>query len=99
MALGLGPQRTGVPQFHLSELRNARTGVAHPCRYRLALMGLARPANPLGIAQRGAPERRLGHASVSFTLDKYSHFMPDDDQQAAVAVANLVDAATRSCHR
>jgi hypothetical protein len=33
MALGLGLQRTGVPQFHLSELRNARTGVAHPCRY------------------------------------------------------------------
>lgn len=36
--------------------------------------------------------RRLGHASVSFTLDKYSHLMPDDDQKAAVAVANLVDA-------
>jgi len=35
--------------------------------------------------------RRLGHASVSFTLDKYSHLMPDDDQQAAVAVAALVD--------
>ena len=29
------------------------------CRYRLASMGLARPANPLGIAQRGAPERRV----------------------------------------
>src|SRR5438132_1320189 len=27
--------------------------------------------------------RRLGHASVSFTLDKYSHLMPDDDQRAA----------------
>jgi integrase len=40
--------------------------------------------------------RRLGHASVSFTLDKYSHLMPDDDQQAAVAVANLVDATSPS---
>ena len=39
--------------------------------------------------------RRLGHASVSFTLDKYSHLMPDDDQQAAVAVANLVDATVQ----
>ena len=37
--------------------------------------------------------RRLGHASVSFTLDKYSHLMPDDDQQAALAVASLVDAS------
>jgi integrase len=35
--------------------------------------------------------RRLGHASVSFTLDKYSHLMPDDDQRAALAVAALVD--------
>lgn len=39
--------------------------------------------------------RRLGHASVSFTLDKYSHLMPDDDQQAALAVAALVDAAAQ----
>ena len=39
--------------------------------------------------------RRLGHASVSFTLDKYSHLMPDDDQQAALAVASLVDASAR----
>jgi integrase len=39
--------------------------------------------------------RRLGHASVSFTLDKYSHLMPDDDQQAAVAVAALVDKAVQ----
>ena len=37
--------------------------------------------------------RRLGHASVSFTLDKYSHLMPDDDQQAALAVAALLDAS------
>ena len=37
--------------------------------------------------------RRLGHASVSFTLDKYSHRMPDDDQQAALAVAALLDAS------
>jgi integrase len=39
--------------------------------------------------------RRLGHASVSFTLDKYSHLMPDDDQQAARAVAALVDTAVQ----
>ena len=39
--------------------------------------------------------RRLGHASVSFTLDKYSHHMPDDDQHAALAVAALVDASGR----
>ena len=32
-------------------------------------------------------------AADGFTLDKYSHLMPDDDQQAALAVAGLVDAA------
>jgi integrase len=35
--------------------------------------------------------RRLGHASVSFTLDRYGHLMPEADGEAAVAVAALVD--------
>lgn len=37
--------------------------------------------------------RRLGHASVSFTLDRYGHLMPEADGEAAVAVAALVDGA------
>lgn len=40
--------------------------------------------------------RRLGHASASFTLDRYAHVMPDDDQGAARAVAALVDSVTGS---
>lgn len=31
--------------------------------------------------------RRLGHASVSFTLDRYGHLMPNAGAQAAAAVA------------
>lgn len=38
--------------------------------------------------------RRLGHASVSFTLDRYGHLMPEADGEAAAAVAALVDGAT-----
>ena len=38
--------------------------------------------------------RRLGHASVSFTLDRYGHLMPDDDAAAAVSVAALVDGTS-----
>lgn len=38
---------------------------------------------------------RLGHASTSFTLDVYGHLMPEDDAQAAAAVAALVDGAGR----
>lgn len=41
-----------------------------------------------------AISRRLGHASVSFTLDRYGHLMPEADGEAAVAVAALVDGAT-----
>lgn len=35
--------------------------------------------------------KRLGHASVSFTYDKYGHLMPKADSDAATAVARLVD--------
>jgi integrase len=35
--------------------------------------------------------KRLGHASVSFTYDKYGHLMPKADTDAAAAVAALVD--------
>jgi len=38
--------------------------------------------------------RRLGPASVSFTLDRYGHAMPDDDAAAALSVAALVDGAS-----
>lgn len=38
--------------------------------------------------------RRLGHASVSFTLDRDGHLMPKQTVNAAAAVAALVDGAT-----
>ncbi len=34
---------------------------------------------------------RLGHTSHSFTMDTYGHLMPDDEGDAAAAVATLVD--------
>ena len=43
-----------------------------------------------------ANSRRLGHASMSFTLDRYGHLMPDAGAQAAAAVAALVDGAASS---
>jgi integrase len=36
---------------------------------------------------------RLGHASVSFTLDVYGHALPGQHADAAAAVADLVDGA------
>ena len=35
---------------------------------------------------------RLGHASVSFTLDTYGHVMPGQQAQAAASAAALVDS-------
>lgn len=37
----------------------------------------------------------LGHASVTFTYDRYGHLMPEADAQAAGAVAALVYGAGR----
>ncbi len=38
--------------------------------------------------------KRLGHASVSFTYDRYGHLMAKADSDAATAVAALVDGET-----
>jgi integrase len=35
---------------------------------------------------------RLGHASVAFTLDTYSHAVPALQESAASFVANLLDS-------
>ncbi len=36
---------------------------------------------------------RLGHASVSFTYDRYGHLMPEAGSTAAAAVAALIDGS------
>ena len=46
---------------------------------------LAAGANPKMVSER------LGHASVAFTLDVYSHVMPGQQADIAAAVARLVD--------
>ena len=37
--------------------------------------------------------RRLGHSSTSFTMDRYGHLLEHAGQQAASAVAAMVDGA------
>jgi integrase len=37
--------------------------------------------------------KRMGHASVAFTLDRYGHLFAEADSNAAAAVAALVDGA------
>jgi len=53
----------------------------HDLRHTHAAHLIAAGVDPLTIS------RRLGHASVSFTLDRYGHLMPDAGANAAAAVA------------
>lgn len=57
----------------------------HDLRHTHASHLLAAGANPKIVSER------LGHSSVSFTLDRYSHVMPGQQADAAAAVAALVD--------
>lgn len=57
----------------------------HDLRHSHCAHLIAAGRNPREISQR------LGHASVSFTLDRYGHLMPEAGAEAAAAVAALVD--------
>jgi integrase len=46
-------------------------------------------------ASSKAVAARLGHSSVSFSLDKYAHATPEGDESAARAVAELGDKSAR----
>ena len=58
----------------------------HDLRHTHAAHLIAAGVDPLTIS------RRLGHASVSFTLDRYGHLMAQAGANAANAVASLLDA-------
>lgn len=57
----------------------------HDLRHTHASHLLAAGVNPKIVSER------LGHSSVSFTLDTYAHVMPGQQAEAAAAVAALVD--------
>ena len=59
----------------------------HGLRHTWASLALQASVNPKVVSER------LGHASVAFTLDRYSHVMPGMQEDAAAAVAALI--ATR----
>ncbi len=56
----------------------------HDCRHTSASLALQAGVNILVVS------KRLGHASVSFTLDTYGHEMPGQQQDAADRVAAVV---------
>ena len=66
----------------------ARTDVPrirlHDLRHTWASLALQAGVNPKVVSER------LGHATVSFTLDTYSHVMPGLQEDAAAKVAALI---------
>ena len=62
----------------------------HGLRHAFATLGLVAGINPKVVSEA------LGHASVSITLDLYSHVLPNMQNELAGAVANLLkrDAQT-----
>ncbi len=56
----------------------------HDLRHTWASLALRDGVNPKVVSER------LGHATVSFTLDVYSHVMPGTQEDAASTVAALV---------
>ncbi len=71
--------------------RVARLGLPrirfHDLRHSHVAHLIAAGEQPLVIS------RRLGHASASFTLDRYGHLFPQAQSTAAAAVAAMVDGA------
>ena len=56
----------------------------HDLRHTYATIALAAGVNPKVVSER------LGHASVAFTLQTYSHVLPAVDEEAARKVADLM---------
>ena len=60
----------------------------HDLRHTHATLGLMADVHPKVM------QERLGHSSVAFTLDIYSHAIPTMQGEAAQKVAALFDQAT-----
>ena len=60
----------------------------HGLRHTYASVALAKGVNPAIVS------RRLGHATVAFTLDVYSHLLPQVDAQAAEVIAAFAAVRT-----
>ncbi len=56
----------------------------HDLRHSYAVASLSAGIHPKVVSER------LGHSTVSFTLDVYSHVLPAMDEEAASRVAGLI---------
>jgi len=57
----------------------------HGLRHAHATLALSAGVNPKIVSER------LGHSSISVTMDIYSHVLPGMQEEAALAVEQLLD--------
>lgn len=62
--------------------------VVHELRHTAAALAIAAGAHPMVV------KTRLGHASITTTMDRYGHLFPDADE----ALADALDATFRQAH-
>jgi integrase len=65
--------------------RRYRRYLLHGLRHTYASLALAKGVNAAIVS------RRLGHATVAFALDIYSHVLPQIDAEAAELIAAFVE--------
>ena len=70
--------RAAVKRSHLPEIR------LHDLRHTHATLALRAGIHPKVVSER------LGHATISITLDTYSHAIPAMQEEAAARIAELV---------
>lgn len=58
----------------------------HDLRHGYITAALSQARMPVKIVSK-----RVGHANVSVTLNRYAHVLPADDEAAAEAVARIVE--------
>jgi integrase len=65
----------------------ARIGL-HECRHPFASLTIAACVNAKALSTY------IGHSSITITLDRYSHLMPGNENEAARLLDSYLDAAT-----
>lgn len=75
--------RAGLGRFHEDTRRVVDAPRIHDLRHTAAALAIRIGAHPKAI------QARLGHASITTTLDRYGHLFPEMDEQIAVGLDEL----------
>lgn len=81
--------KAGLGHFHEKTRRVVDAPRVHDLRHTAVALAIKTGAHPKAI------QVRMGHASITTTLDRYGHLFPEMDEQIAVDLDRLRVASTR----